>query len=215
MDFDATIVIAHSEKQNAAATWNRTFGFHPLLCFLDRPDIAAGEAVAGLLRRGNAGSNTTADHITVLDMALASLPEYARPVKVETLDPDSGATVVTWTGPRLLACSDSGGAAHGFAQACVERGVEFSFGFPVDHRIQRIVDAIPDSCWHPALQTDRGNGQEFRDGAWVGTPSTCLAGRLVHGWSCARNGATQALNCPSPTSTARGSPPCAVRQIGG
>ena len=38
-------------------------------------DIAAGEGLAGLLRRGNAGSNTAADHITVLDMALASLPK--------------------------------------------------------------------------------------------------------------------------------------------
>ena len=55
LDFDATITIAHSEKENAAATWKRTFGFHPLLCFLDRPEVAAGEALAGLLRAGNAG----------------------------------------------------------------------------------------------------------------------------------------------------------------
>jgi hypothetical protein len=47
MDFDATITIAHSEKQNAAATWKKTFGFHPLLCFLDRPEVAGGEALAG------------------------------------------------------------------------------------------------------------------------------------------------------------------------
>ena len=79
LDFDATITIAHSEKENAAATWKRTFGFHPLLCFLDRPDISGGEALAGLLRPGNAGSNTAADHITVLDLALAALPEQARP----------------------------------------------------------------------------------------------------------------------------------------
>lgn len=69
LDFDATITIAHSEKQNAAATWKRTFGFGPLLCFLDRPEVAGGEALAGLLRPGNAGSNTAADHITVLDRA--------------------------------------------------------------------------------------------------------------------------------------------------
>ena len=92
LDFDATITIAHSEKENAAATWKRTFGFHPLLCFLDRPDIAGGEALAGLLRAGNAGSNTAADHIAVLDMAIAALPEHARPV----FDAATG----TWTGPR-------------------------------------------------------------------------------------------------------------------
>ena len=159
LDFDATITIAHSEKENAAATWKRTFGFHPLLCFLDRPDIAGGEALAGLLRPGNAGSNTAADHITVLDLALAALPEQARPV----LDPATG----TWTGPRLVARSDSAGATHAFAQACVARGVGFSFGFPVDARIQRIVDLIPERCWHPALQTDRAGGDDLREGAWV------------------------------------------------
>jgi hypothetical protein len=151
LDFDATITVAHSEKENAAATWKRTFGFHPLLCFLDRPEVAAGEALAGLLRRGNAGSNTAADHLTVLEMALAALPEAARP---RPGDP---------SGPRLLARSDSAGATHAFAAACRDRGVGFSFGFPVDHRIQRIVDAIPDSCWHPALDAD----DDLREGAWV------------------------------------------------
>lgn len=159
LDFDATITIAHSEKENAAATWKKTFGFHPLLCFLDRPEVAGGEALAGLLRKGNAGSNTAQDHIIVLDQALANLPEQARP--------RPGKEPGTWEGPRLLARSDSAGATHGFANACVERGVGFSFGFPVDQRIQRIVDAIPQSCWHPAIQTDHGNGNDIRDGAWV------------------------------------------------
>ena len=159
LDFDATITIAHSEKENAAATWKKTFGFHPLLCFLDRPDIAGGEALAGLLRKGNAGSNTAADHIEVLDMALAALPEHARPIPGE----EPG----TWTGPRVLARSDSAGATHAFAAACVDRGIGFSFGFPVDTRIQRIVDAIPESCWHPAIQTDHGDGNDIREGAWV------------------------------------------------
>ena len=151
IDFDATITIAHSEKENAAATWKKTFGFHPLLCFLDRPEIAGGEALAGLLRKGNAGSNTAADHISVLDMALASLPEQARP------RPGDG------EGPRLLARSDSAGATHAFADACRERGVGFSFGFPVDMRIQAIVDLIPEQCWAPAIRTD----DEIREGAWV------------------------------------------------
>src|SRR3954447_21126993 len=159
LDFDATITIAHSEKENAAATWKKTFGFHPLLCFLDRRDVAGGEALAGLLRKGNAGSNTAADHIVVLDMALDALPERARP----SPDEEPG----TWTGPRVLARSDSAGATHAFAQACVDRGVEFSFGFPVDTRVQRIMEVIPEACWQPALQTDRGDGTDLRDGAWV------------------------------------------------
>jgi hypothetical protein len=151
LDFDATITIAHSEKQNAAATWKKTFGFHPLLCFLDRPDIAGGEALAGVLRPGNAGSNTAQDHITVLHLALEGLPEHARPRRG---DPHS---------PRVVARSDSAGATHAFAAACVEQGLEVSFGFPVDARIQKVVDLIPEQCWHPAIQTD----DQIRDGAWV------------------------------------------------
>ena len=155
LDFDATITIAHSEKQNAAATWKHTFGYHPLLCFLDRPEIAGGEALAGLLRAGNAGSNTAADHIAVLDMALAGLPAHARPRPGE---PDS---------PRLLARSDSAGATHAFAAACRERGVGFSFGFPVTATVRDAVgllaEQIGERAWEPAIETD---GQ-LRDGAWV------------------------------------------------
>ncbi len=151
MDFDATISIAHSEKENAAVTWRRTFGFHPLLCFLDRPDVAGGEALAGLLRSGDAGSNTAADHVAVLGLALASLPAHVRPRPGEAAS------------PRLLARSDSAGATHAFAAACRERGVGFSFGFPVDLRVQAVVGLIPERCWAPAVET----GGEIRDGAWV------------------------------------------------
>jgi len=143
--------VCELEKENAAATWKKTFGYHPLLAFLDRPDVSGGEGLAGLLRPGNAGSNTAADHVTVLDLALAALPEEARP---RPDDPDSR---------RVLARSDSAGATHTFAAVCRKRGVRFSFGFPVDERIQRIVDLIPDQCWMPALDSDG----EIRDGAWV------------------------------------------------
>ena len=151
IDFDATIGIAFSEKQNAAATWKKTFGFHPLLAFAGRPEVAGGEGLAGLLRPGNAGSNTAADHVTVLGMALAALPEQARP---RPGDPAS---------PRVLARSDSAGATHLFAAACRRRGAGFSFGFPVDERVQAVVDLIPDECWHPTIEADG----ELRDGAWV------------------------------------------------
>jgi len=35
LDLDATLVLCHSEKEHAAKTWKKTFGYHPLLCFLD------------------------------------------------------------------------------------------------------------------------------------------------------------------------------------
>src|SRR5699024_906899 len=98
---------------------------------------------------GNAGSNTAADHVTVLAQALAGLPADARPRPGKT------------QGPRVLARSDSAGATHAFAQACRDEGVEFSFGFPVDFRIKDIVHVIPEQYWHPALEA----GDELRQGA--------------------------------------------------
>lgn len=151
VDIDATITLAHSEKENAAKTWKKTFGFHPLLAFLDRPDIAGAEALAGMLRAGNAGSNTTTDHIQILQLALGAFPAAARP---RPGDPD---------GPRVVVRTDSAGASRGFLAFCRDAGVGFSVGFDVDERIKRIVDLIPDQCWHPALET----GGDFRDGAWV------------------------------------------------
>jgi len=159
LDFDATITIAHSEKENAAATWKKTFGFHPLLCFLDRPEVAGGEALAGLLRAGNAGSNTAADHITVLTQALASLPARWRP---ELSDPAA---------PQVLVRCDFAGATHGFAEACRSAGVGFSFGHPVDARVQDAVDTLNrGQGWYPALDTDGG----IRDGAWVAEATTLV-----------------------------------------
>lgn len=74
IDIDASLVTCHSEKESAAATFKGGFGYHPLLAFLDN----AGEALAGLLRPGNAGSNTAVDHITVTDLALAQIPDTQR-----------------------------------------------------------------------------------------------------------------------------------------
>jgi hypothetical protein len=74
IDLDASVVVCHSEKEHAAPTFKKTFGFHPMLAFCDN----TGEFLTALLRRGNAGSNTAADHITVLDAALTQLPDQHR-----------------------------------------------------------------------------------------------------------------------------------------
>ncbi|MEW1569726.1 transposase, partial [Streptomyces sp. NPDC093509] len=63
VDIDGVLVLAHSEKQDATATWKKTFGHHPLVAFVDHGETGSGEPVAALLRPGNAGSNTAADHI--------------------------------------------------------------------------------------------------------------------------------------------------------
>jgi len=139
-------------RQNAAATWKKTFGYHPLLVFLDRPDIAGGEALAGLLRPGNAGSNTAADHITVLGWALDSLPADRHP------DPnDPGAQ-------KILVRSDSAGATHRFAAQCRAKGAGFSFGFAVDIRVRDAAETLnKNKAWYPAI--DSGGG--IREGAWI------------------------------------------------
>ena len=76
VDVDATLVTAHSEKELAAPTFKKGFGYHPLCAFVDHGADGTGEPLSLMLRAGNAGSNTAADHITVLKAALAQLPGY-------------------------------------------------------------------------------------------------------------------------------------------
>jgi hypothetical protein len=77
-DIDATLVTAHSDKELAAPTWKKGYGFHPLTVFADHGGDGNGEPLAIMLRPGNAGSNTAADHIEAVKLALAQLPEGAR-----------------------------------------------------------------------------------------------------------------------------------------
>jgi len=152
IDMDATITIAHSDKANATKTWKKTYGFHPLLAYLDRPDVAGGEGLAGILRPGNAGSNTTADHVTILAMALAALPEHARPRPGEPGAPGS-----------VLIRTDAAGATHGFAAACRTAGCGYSLGFGIDEPVQKAILALPEDAWTQAYDIDG----DPRDGAWV------------------------------------------------
>ncbi|MDT5085427.1 MAG: hypothetical protein QOJ61_2470 [Mycobacterium sp.] len=153
IDIDATITIDHSDnKEHAAPTWKKTFGHHSLFAFLDRPAIAGGEGLAGLLRPGNAGSNTAADHVTVLGWAVESLPPDWRP---DPADPGR---------PKIVVRCDSAGATHVFADACREVGVEFSFGYAVDARVRDAAETLTEGdSWYPAI--DAGGG--IREGAWV------------------------------------------------
>jgi Transposase DDE domain group 1 len=163
IDIDATLVIDHSDnKAGATPTWKKTFGHHPLLAFLDRPEIAGGEALAGLLRTGNAGSNTSSDHVIVLQRALAALPARWQPDANHPDDPDT---------PAVLVRCDTAGATHTFADACRATGVGFSFGYPVDWRVQDAVDTLNlGQAWYPAIDTGGG----IRDGAWVAEATTLV-----------------------------------------
>jgi len=134
VDVDGTLVDAHSDKQGAAGTYKGGFGFYPLVAYLDRGD-GSGEALAGILRPGNAGSNTAADHIELVDLALAQLPRAAR------------------TQPLLLR-ADTGGATHALVDHLRERGVRFSISLPADERVRAAVLAVPANAWTPAVDAD-------------------------------------------------------------
>jgi hypothetical protein len=151
IDLDATLVIAHSDKEDAAKTWKKTFGFHPLLGCLDHDDAGTGEPLAGLLRRGNAGSNTAADHVTVLDDALAQLPAPLR-------EPDSDGKVA------VLMRTDAAGATHTLTRHIHTLGMEFSVGAYLHHfDIHTALRTIPKKVWTPAYNADG----KPRDGAWL------------------------------------------------
>src|SRR5664280_3058678 len=50
IDLDATLVTAHSDKEHAAPTFKRGYGFHPLTAFVDHGPAGTGEHLAILLR---------------------------------------------------------------------------------------------------------------------------------------------------------------------
>ena len=145
VDLDATIVIAHSEKQEAAPTWKKTFGFHPLAAFADHGATENGEPLATVLRAGNAGSNTAADHIEASRLALEQLPRHLR--------------------RRVLVRTDSGGGTHGFLEwlTAGSRRLHYSVGMTVTEGVQDAVLKVPAGSWTPAYD---GDGQ-VRDGPWV------------------------------------------------
>ena len=73
-DIDATIVTAHSQKERAAPTWKKTYGFHPLTVFADHGPDGSEELLGQHARPGNAGSSTAADDMAAANLALAQLP---------------------------------------------------------------------------------------------------------------------------------------------
>ena len=148
LDLDATLVSAHSEKEGAAGTYKGGFGFHPLLCY----EAGSEEALAALLRPGNAGSNTAQDHIEVLERSLAQLPEEA-------------------IGPGLLVRCDRAGATHAFLDHVDARGLGFSVGLDLTEPVREAILALPERAWQPALAQDGAD----REGAWVAELSLDLA----------------------------------------
>jgi hypothetical protein len=152
IDFDATLITTKADKQDARPNYKRGYGHHPLLAICAETD----EVLTGKLRPGNAGSNTGLDHVTVLADALDQLPVQWSAGHNVGDDPNL-------VEHQVLIRADAGGASHWFAEQCVDRNLEYSFGFHIDHRVRDGVMCVPTGCWHPAIDAD---GQR-RDGAEV------------------------------------------------
>lgn len=148
IDVDATLVTAHSEKEAAAPTFKRGFGFHPLWAFVDHGAAGTGEPLAFQLRRGNAGSNTVVDHKAVITAALAQLP--------------GGHT----RGKKVLVRVDGAGGTHELLAWLTRKRLSYSIGFSLPGdltAIQATLATVPETEWQPAYDAD---GQ-VRPGAWV------------------------------------------------
>jgi DDE family transposase len=132
IDLDATLLTAHSDKQGAAGNHKGGYGFHPMLAYLD----GSQEALAAILRPGNAGSNTAADQIAALDAALAQLPK-----RVAAREP-------------ILMRADSAGATHQLLSYCRDGRIRFSVGFDLTEPIRTAILTLPERAWRPALTQD-------------------------------------------------------------
>lgn len=149
LDVDASLVEIHSErKQGATPHFKRGFGFHPMFCFLD----ATGEALAGVLRPGNAAANSGADQLAVVDMAIAQLPDTHRQGH------QPGDTADTVVHP-ILVRADSAGAVRAFIDGLVARNCEFSISARVSNALDTAIAHVPDDAWRPAVNS---NGEPRR-----------------------------------------------------
>jgi Transposase DDE domain group 1 len=143
VDLDATIVEAHSEKEGASPTFKRTFGFHPVLAFVDHGAEGTGEPLAALLREGRANANNAADQIALVDAALAQLPEPVR--------------------GRVLVRGDAAAGVQALLHHLAALGVQYSVGVHARQPVADALAALPRQCWRHAIDAD---GQP-RDGAQV------------------------------------------------
>src|SRR5216683_1502888 len=128
---DASVVTCHSEKELAEPNF-KGFGYHPLLAFCDN----TGEPLAGMLRKGSAGSNTAADHLAVLEAAITALPPAFRRTLMVTCD----------------------GASHGLIarldKLASRRGYEltYSVGWELGTREKAAIAAAPQAAWPASMR---------------------------------------------------------------
>jgi hypothetical protein len=147
LDMDATLITAYSDKEGAAPTWKKGFGFHPLGCWIantrECPDM--------LLRPGNAGSNTFADHEEVLDRALKQVPAPFR--------------------RKVIVRIDGAGASHDLIEHLLtlsspRKALLFTCGWTITGADEQAIAAVPAGAWKPGVRQD-GTAEQDKDIAEV------------------------------------------------
>jgi Transposase DDE domain group 1 len=145
---DASVVTCHSDKEGAEPNF-KGFGLHPLLAYCDN----TAEPLAGMLRPGSAGSNTAADHLTVLDAAITALPLAFR--------------------RRLMVTCDGAGASHDLIarldKLAGRPGYQliYSVGWELGKREKAAIAAVPARAWQIAVD-EHGEVRERRADAACG-----------------------------------------------
>lgn len=144
LDMDATLITTTSNKERAAPTFKSSFGFHPLAAWYANTH----ECLAMLLRPGNAGANTAADHVRVLEAALAQIPGASR--------------------SKLLIRVDGAGATHALleylhALNTTRRTVRYTVGWTITPADEAAIARLPEHAWESAL----GPGGDLQDGYQV------------------------------------------------
>ena len=135
IDLDATLVTARSDKEGAAPTFKSGYGFHPLGAWCAN----TAESLAMLLRPGNAGSNTFADHLAVLTAALRQIPSRMR--------------------SKLLVRVDGAGASHELITHLLSlssrrRTVLFTCGWMITAADEEAIRLLPATAWQAAVDQD-------------------------------------------------------------
>lgn len=134
IDVDATLVNVHSDKEGAAPTFKKGFGYHPLTAWFDHGPDGGGECAAIMLRPGNAGSNTAADHVEIIRRALDQAGLGPRP------------------GRKVLVRIDGAGGTKETIELLARRRVSYSVGFTLPEHTPQIHGHHPRGRLGPGLQ---------------------------------------------------------------
>jgi hypothetical protein len=123
------------DKEGAAPTWKKGYGFHPLGAWLAN----TRECLAMLLRPGNAGSNTFTDHKEVLAAALRQAPARFR--------------------RKILVRVDGAGASHDLighllSLSSPRRAVLFTCGWMITAADEDAIRRVPAGAWQPGTAQD-------------------------------------------------------------